>query len=151
MTVLSRGAGELASSSGSSSSSFLSTDEAQTSSSSNSAMDQAVATFPLSFLMPNCSALQGLDQQVIPIVISFLCLAARGAIPPPPPPCQTLPVPTPSSSPPGLSYVNLLPVLLHLYGACLPALHLRHQHACCDASACCNASAQLEYMPHVQQ
>ncbi|DBA88861.1 TPA: hypothetical protein ACH3X2_000106 [Trebouxia sp. C0005] len=55
-------AGELASSS---SSSFLGTDEAQTSSSSNSAMGQAVATFPLSFLMPSCSALQGLDQQLL--------------------------------------------------------------------------------------
>ena len=63
MDVVSHDPGELASSS---SNSFLGTDEAQTSSSSNSAMSQAVATFPLSFLMPNCSALQGLDQQVVP-------------------------------------------------------------------------------------
>ncbi len=71
MDVLLHDAGELASSS---SSSFLGTDEAQTSSSSNSAMSQAVATFPLSFLMPNCSALQGLDQQVNPTLLSLLCL-----------------------------------------------------------------------------
>ena len=28
-------------------------------------MGQAVATFPLSFVMPNCSALLSLDQQVL--------------------------------------------------------------------------------------
>ena len=61
MEVSACDAGELSSSS---SSSFLGTDEAQTSSSSNSAMGQAVASFPLSYLMPNCSALQGLDLQV---------------------------------------------------------------------------------------
>ncbi len=72
MDVLSHDAGELASSS---SSSFLGTDEAQTSSSSNTAMGQAVATFPLSFLMPNCSALQGLDQQVNLTLLTFLCLS----------------------------------------------------------------------------
>lgn len=55
-------AGELAGSS--SSSSFLGSDEGQATSSSGSSMNLAVATFPLSFLMSNCSALQGLDQQV---------------------------------------------------------------------------------------
>ena len=55
-------AGELAGSS--SSSSFLGSGEGQATSSSSSSMNLAVATFPLSFLMPNCSALQGLDQQV---------------------------------------------------------------------------------------
>ncbi len=49
----------------SSSNSFLGTDEAQTTSSTNSALGQAVASYPLSFLMSNCSALQGLDQQVL--------------------------------------------------------------------------------------
>ena len=55
-------AGELAGSS--SSSSFLGSDEGQATSSSSSSMDLAMATFPLSFLVSNCSALQGLDQQV---------------------------------------------------------------------------------------
>ena len=55
-------AGELAGSS--SSSSFLGGNEGQATSSSSSSMNLAVATFPLSFLMSNCSALQGLDQQV---------------------------------------------------------------------------------------
>ena len=68
-------AGELA---GSSSSSFLGTDEAQASSSSDAGMDLAVASFPLSFLMSNCSALQGLDEQVsIPFCIHVLLLTAQ--------------------------------------------------------------------------
>ncbi|KAL3149658.1 hypothetical protein ABBQ38_013490 [Trebouxia sp. C0009 RCD-2024] len=58
-------AGELASSSSNSGSgnSFLGSGDAQASSASS--MNLAVASFPLSFLMPNCSALQALDQQVL--------------------------------------------------------------------------------------
>lgn len=67
------GAGELA---GSSSSSFLGTDEAQASSSSDSGMDLAVASFPLSFLMSNCSALQGLNEQVCHMVAHLGRLSA---------------------------------------------------------------------------
>ncbi len=116
MHVLSHDAGELASSS---SSSFLGTDEAQTSSSSNSAMGQAVATFPLSFLMPNCSALQDLDQQVVPALVSLLCHC--------PSPPTTLLVKPPARLP-TLAPDNLQPVFLPLNQACLPALHVRDQH-----------------------
>ncbi len=95
MHVLSHDAGELASSS---SSSFLGTDEAQTSS-SNSAMGQAMATFPLSFLMPNCSALQGLDQQVIPTLLS-------------------VPLPAPTPCPTTLDVPSPPPPLAHMWTCC---------------------------------
>lgn len=73
-------AGELASSSSSSGSGSSFLGGGNTQASSASSMNLAVASFPLSFLMPNCSALQALDQQVAHMCADTCCAHADNCL-----------------------------------------------------------------------